>query len=171
MIIDVEHHLFIKDTAKGVKYPSGKICERFWTEDGRLQIRISEEATRVENSLKFMEETGIDMAMLTTNPELNLEQSKKWNNYCAKVMHENPKHFVGFASIPPLGGKPALEELERAVKDLGLRGVHIMTVSKGKFLDSKEMWPFYEKVSELGIPIDVHISAAPPGFDVALRAP
>ena len=171
MIIDVEHHLFIKDIAKEEKSPSGKICERFWTEDGRLQIRIFEDATRVEKSLQFMEEAGIDMAMLTTNPELNLELSKKWNNFCAKVMKENPKRFVGFASIPPLGGKPALEELERAVKDLGLKGVHIMTVSNEKYLDSKEMWPFYEKVSELGIPIDVHISSAPPGLDVALRAP
>ncbi len=87
MIIDVEHHLFIKDIVKEERSPSGKICERFWTEDGRLQIRISEDATHVGNSLQFMEETGIDMAMLTTNPELNLEQSKKWNDFCAKVMN------------------------------------------------------------------------------------
>jgi len=32
------------------------------------------------------------------------------------------------------------------------------------------MWPFYEKVSELGIPVDVHISNRPAGFD-ALKAP
>jgi aminocarboxymuconate-semialdehyde decarboxylase len=32
------------------------------------------------------------------------------------------------------------------------------------------MWPFYEKVSELRIPIDVHITGSPAGFD-ALHAP
>ena len=171
MIVDVEHHLFIKDILEEGPSPSGKICERYWTDDGRLQIRIYEDASRVDNSIKFMDEAGIDMALLTTNPELNLEQSRKWNDFCAKVVEEHPKRFVGFASIPSLGGKPALEELERAVKDLGLKGVHIWTVSNGQFLDSKGRWPFYEKVAELGIPIDVHISGAPPGLDVALRAP
>jgi predicted TIM-barrel fold metal-dependent hydrolase len=171
MIIDVEHHLHIKDVVKAGRSPSGKICERFWTEDGRLQLQIFKDASRVEKSIQFMDEAGIDMAMLTTNPELNLEQSKKWNDFCAKIVKENPKRFVGFASIPPLGGKPALEELERAIKDLGLKGVHIWTVSNGIFLDSEERWPFYERVAELGIPIDVHISGGPPGFDTALQAP
>ena len=171
MIVDVEHHLFIKDILEEGQSPSGKICERYWTEDGRLQIRIYEDASRVEKSLQFMDEAGIDAALLTTNPELNLEQCIKWNDFCARVVEEHPKRFVGFASIPSLGGKPALEELERAVKDLGLKGVHIWTVLNGHHLDSKERWPFYEKVAELGIPIDVHISGSPPGLDIALRAP
>ena len=171
MIIDVEHHLMMASQLEKGSSPSGRICERYWDRDGQMKIRVYQDASSVDKHLEFMDRAGIDVAVLSTNPELPLEQSKKWNDFCAKVARENPKRFLGFASIPSLGGKPALEELERAVKELGFKGVHIWTIANGQPLDSRERWPFYEKVSELGIPIDVHISGSPPGLDVALRAP
>jgi predicted TIM-barrel fold metal-dependent hydrolase len=58
-----------------------------------------------------------------------------------------------------------MKELERAVNDLGLNGVHIWTQSDGHFLDSREMWPFYDTVCRLNIPIDVHVTLEPKGFD------
>ena len=168
MIIDAEHHLFLEELTAG-SFDSGKICERYW-KDGRLRIRISREAANVENHIRFMDEAGIDMAMLTTNQVKTLDQMKRWNDRCAEVVRKYPKRYVGFASVPPTGGKPALEELERAVKVLGLKGVHIWTHDGGANLDSRVMWPFYEKVSELDIPVDVHILGEVPGFD-ALHAP
>lgn len=171
MIVDVEHHLLLDDFLENVPTPSGRICERYWDSNGNLKIRIYQEASDVEKSVEFMDQAGIDMAMLTTNPELNLEQSKRWNNVCASIVKKYPNRFVGFSYIPPLGGNPAMEELERAVQSLGLKGTHIWTIAQGHPMDSKAWWPFYEKVSALGIPIDVHICATPPGLDIALRAP
>ncbi len=168
MIIDAEHHLVLEELTAGT-FPSGKICERYWA-DGKLKIRISKEAANLENHIRFMDDAGIDMALLTTNQVKTLDQMKRWNDRCAQVVKKYPKRYVGFASVPPTGGKAALEELERAVKGLGLKGVHIWTRSNNAFLDSRDMWPFYEKVSELGIPIDVHILGEVPGFD-ALQAP
>ena len=170
MIIDVEHHFTMKEDGDENRFPSGKICERFWNEEGKIRIRVSSEAARVDRHLQFMDEAGIDMAMITMNPMVDLEKCKRWNDFCAEVVKENPNRFVGFASVPPLEGDPAFDELERAVKDLGLKGVHIASHIKGHTLDSREMWPFYEKVVELGIPVDVHIEALPEGFD-ALHAP
>jgi hypothetical protein len=69
--------------------------------------------------------------------------------------------FVALAPTDALGGKPFFNELTRAVKGLGFKGLHINCRPGGKHLDSRELWPFYEKVSELGIPIDVHISDDP----------
>lgn len=66
--------------------------------------------------------------------------------------------------------KNGTRELERAVRELGMKGVQIRTHVDGQNLDSRALWPFYEKVSELGIPIDVHVTPAPRGFD-ALHAP
>ncbi len=168
MIIDAEHHLFLEEQTAGA-FESGKICERYW-KDGKLKIRISKEAANVENHIRFMDDAGIDLAILTTNQFKGLDQMKRSNDRIAEVMKKYPKRYVGFASVTPTGGKPALEELERAVKGLGLRGVHIWTRSDGAYLDSREMWPFYEKVSQLGVPIDVHILGEAPGFD-ALHAP
>ena len=170
MIIDLEHHLPMEDKVHKGSSESGKICERYWDADGKLRLRTFQEASHVDRHLQFMDEVGIDMAVLTTGRLGNLEQMRRWHDFCAKVVKENPKRFVGFAEIAPLGGEPVFEELEREVKGLGLKGVRMWTRYDGRTLDSRELWPFYEKVSELGIPIDVHITPEPPGFD-ALHAP
>jgi len=116
-----------------------------------------------------MDESGIDVAALTANPMSTLDQCLRWNDYCAAMVTRYPKRFVGFATIPVLGGRPAFDELERAIKVLGLKGVHVWTQNAGRHLDSRELWPFYEKVSLLGIPIDVHVTLEPAGLD-ALNA-
>jgi aminocarboxymuconate-semialdehyde decarboxylase len=50
----------------------------------------------------------------------------------------------------------AVEELERAIKKLGLKAVNIATNLNGKLLDAPELKAFYEKVSELNVPVLVH---------------
>lgn len=170
MIIDMEHHAATEDTLSKGKSQSGKICERYWDTDGKMKIHTYEDAAGVERRLQFMDESGIDIAALTANPMSTLEQCKKWNDFCAGMVKTNPKRFVGLACVPVLGGEPALQELQRAVTDLGLKGVHIWTQVKGMPLDSRDMWPFYEKVSELKIPIDVHVTLEPTGVD-GLHAP
>jgi len=165
MIIDFENHLFMEEQLEKGSSKSGKIIEHFWDANGMVGTRKFKEASHIERYLDFMDEAGIDMAVLTTNFVSGLEQMKRWNDFCAKVVKENPKRFIGFACIPPLGGPPAFEELERAVKELGLKGVHIWTWTEGRPLDSRELWPFYAKVSDLGVPIDVHVTQKPPGFE------
>jgi predicted TIM-barrel fold metal-dependent hydrolase len=165
MIIDMEHHTATADRLQKGKSASGKVCERYWDTDGKMKIRSFEEAGQPESHLEFMDAAGIDLAVLTTNPITTLEQCRRWNDLCAGFVQAYPDRFAGFATIPPLGGKPAFDELERAVKGLGLRGVHIWTWNDEKALDSREMWPFYEKVNGLQIPVDVHVTLEPPGMD------
>jgi 2,3-dihydroxybenzoate decarboxylase len=165
MIIDVEHHAATADRLQPANSKSGQICERYWDANGKMKVRSSQEASRLERHLQFMDEAGIDMALLTSMPVTTLEQCKKWNDYCGFAIKTYPQRFIGCASILPLGGQPAIQELERAVTELGLRGVHIFTQNGGRFLDSRELWLFYEKVSDLHIPIDVHVTLDPSGFD------
>jgi 2,3-dihydroxybenzoate decarboxylase len=169
MIVDVEMHLSLPDEKQKQRFESGKICERYWGEDGEVHFHTSQEASRVDRFLQFMDEASIDMAVLSYQNH-DLKMVKRWHDNCAQVVKEHPDRFAGFASISPLGGEPAFNELERAVTELGMRGVHIFADNDGRQLDSREMWPFYNKVSELDIPIDVHITHSPDGFD-SLRAP
>ncbi len=167
MIIDLEHHILREERTQKGTSPSGKICERYWDTDDMLRIRIWQDASRIERSIQFMDEAGINMALLTTQEHGPLEDVRKANDSCAKIVQKYPERYIGCASLPQaqIGSKPALDELDRAINGLGLKAVHIFTHSNGLYLDSKAMWPFYEKVSELDIPVDVHISASPPGFD------
>jgi aminocarboxymuconate-semialdehyde decarboxylase len=76
-----------------------------------------------------------------------------------------PGRFVGLAPCLPYLGKEAFDLLDRAITGQGFKGVAISSQRKGFRVDSKEMWPFYEKVLRLGVPIFVHIAPAPRGFD------
>ena len=122
MIVDMEHHASTPDMLYKGKSESGKVVERYWDTDGKMKIRTYEDAGRVERRLQFMDEAGIDMAALTPNPMSTLDGCRKWNDFCASLVEKHPKRFVGFATVPPLGGEPAFNELERAVKGLGLKG-------------------------------------------------
>ena len=93
-----------------------------------------------------------------TNTQILSRSSKQY-------FPDHPTRFAGFASALPLGGNEAFDEMDRAVNVLGMKGLHISARPSGLYLDSKELWPFYEKVAELGVPIDVHVETNPDGYD------
>ncbi|MBT3362822.1 MAG: amidohydrolase family protein [Chloroflexi bacterium] len=167
MIIDVENHIRIPAHAGDITFESGKATERFWKEDGSFGFRLSKDSANVGRYIQFMDEAGIDMAVLTSQtPALvDLDETKKWHDYAAELMQKYPKRLACIATIKPVGVKGMLKELERAIKECGLKGVHISASNNNVELDSKEMWPFYELVSQLNIPVDVHIQADTLGFE------
>jgi predicted TIM-barrel fold metal-dependent hydrolase len=59
-----------------------------------------------------------------------------------------------------------LRELERAIGELGLKGVTISSQVNGLSLDAKEFTPLYELMSKLGAPIFVHPALAPKGYSL-----
>ena len=74
MIIDVENHLSLRERVESGKSESGKLCERYWTNDGNLTIRLFEDASRAEKTIQFMDDAGIDVAVLSTNALNTLEE-------------------------------------------------------------------------------------------------
>jgi len=168
MIIDFEHHYMPYEVWKKRGGKSGEIVRQF-APDGKEIGPLDDANYNMELHLKHMDMAGIDMAVVTGGAH-GLEEARLYNDKYAELVKQYPKRFIGFANTVPLEGKPALDELERAIEDLGLKGVFMTPQSKGHFLDSRALWPFYEKVSELGIPIFVHVSMVADGFD-ACNAP
>lgn len=167
MIIDFEHHYYPEEL---VRKHGGRPGEAVvWYEKGIPRITLHDTLYRIDDHLKAMDEAGIDVAVLTSwdHP---LDECKIINNSLARLMKEYPDRIVGLAHVSPLDGETAFAELDRAIKELGLRGVVITAQVQGRPLDSKELWGFYEKVNELGVPIHVHPSTAVLGFE-ALAAP
>jgi predicted TIM-barrel fold metal-dependent hydrolase len=83
----------------------------------------------------------------------------KCNDYIAAVVRSDPEHFVGFASVNPAyqGRRRAVEELERAVTDLGLSGVKLYPMYQHWSANDRDLgFPIYAKAQELGIPVVIH---------------
>jgi predicted TIM-barrel fold metal-dependent hydrolase len=123
-----------------------------------------------EGRLKQMAEDGIDMQVLSLmNPGSEIfdtatcsHLAKSTNNELSKIISKYPNKFAGFAALPMLDPDMAAKELERAVKDLGLKGAKINSNVRGEFLDNQKYWVILEKAEELGVPIYLHPNAPPP---------
>jgi len=78
------------------------------------------------------------------------------NDYVADVVRKYPDQFIGFASVDPWKGAIATQELERAVKELGLRGLKLHPTSQAFFPNDTRFYPLWEKCVELNVPIISH---------------
>src|SRR5947208_8115389 len=56
-----------------------------------------------------------------------LDLYRRLNDHIAEVVRDHPKRFAGLATIPLQDPDLAANELERCVRDLGLRGAQIGT--------------------------------------------
>ncbi len=85
-----------------------------------------------------------------------LEAVQEYDDFAATLTARHPDRLLGLASTNPVGGDGFLRELERAVKELGLRGVMSATSVEGEYLDSPRAEPFWELVTRLDIPVFLH---------------
>jgi len=84
---------------------------------------------------------------------------EKCNDYIAGCVAMDPDRLIGFASVNPAyrGVEYAVEELERAVLDLGLSGVKLYPMYQHwSPMDRELAFPVFAKAAELGIPVMVH---------------
>jgi aminocarboxymuconate-semialdehyde decarboxylase len=78
------------------------------------------------------------------------------NDHIAGVCRDFPNRFAGLGTIPMQLPRLAIQEMERCVKQLGLRGVEIGTHVNGINLDDPTMFPVFEAAAELGAAVFVH---------------
>ncbi len=87
----------------------------------------------------------------------------------AAFVQAHPDRFIGFtAAHPDRDIAVNVERLERAVKDFGLRGVKLNPAS-GFYPNDERLYPVYEKATELGIPVVIHMGIKPPSEGSRLK--
>jgi predicted TIM-barrel fold metal-dependent hydrolase len=112
-----------------------------------------------------MDRAGINIAVQSCilGWDTTLENCQLLNDCTAKLQQDYPKRFVGLAHAPVLEAA-GVREVERAVSQLGLKGVTISSQVNGLSLDAKEFTPFYDLIGKLGVPIFVHPALGPKGY-------
>jgi aminocarboxymuconate-semialdehyde decarboxylase len=170
MNIDVHNHFYPKSYLDELSKPGGYArVER--DAHGRLLIHYEGDYNIVvgphidiEDRLKAMDRCGVEMHVLTlTTPSVEREAPKRGvrlaelaNDGFSEIVEERPERFQAFAALPLQAPEAAAEELDRAVRELGLRGGTLMTNVDGKPLDLDEFMPVYEKAVELDVPLFIH---------------
>jgi aminocarboxymuconate-semialdehyde decarboxylase len=114
--------------------------------------------------IKAMDEQGIDIEALSINPifwykaepDLARQVVKLQNEKLAETCAAQPDRFVGLASVALQHPDLAAEQLEDAVKQLGLRGALIGGSVNGEELSDPKFHPFWAKAEQLGALIFIH---------------
>jgi aminocarboxymuconate-semialdehyde decarboxylase len=123
--------------------------------------------TTIDVRLADMDKMGIDIQAVCpapqqtyywTEPGLGLEVSRMINDRLAEIVATWPDRFVALGTVPLQNVELAVGELERCVKQLGLRGVEINPNVAGKELTdaSLNLDKFFAKARELDIVIFMH---------------
>ena len=155
--------LFAKDGPK-----EGAVLERH-AAGYRLRAKhivnaFDERFVDLNSRIEKMDEKGIDVHALSlttpmvywASPGLGLALSQAFNDAASTAHKKHPKRFVGLAMLPMQAPDLALQELERAARLPGMRGLYLATNVNYDELDEKRFWDVYAKCEELGWTIFLH---------------
>jgi len=117
-----------------------------------------------DGRLKRMDDWGIDVQVLSLTipgveqmaPSAATDLARKTNDALAHAVAKYPHRYIGFASLAPQEPETAAGELERSVRELGLKGWKTHSNYGGEYLDEKRYWPIFEKAAALGVPVYLH---------------
>lgn len=88
-----------------------------------------------------------------------LTVAREANDEIAAMAGADPGRFVGLATVPMQDVAVAIDEMHRAVGELGLRGVMIGDHVNGRTYDEPRFRPFWKAAEELGAIVFLHQGA------------
>ena len=188
MIIDFHSHIvdrpYLEDlittmSLTSEQTPDGKTLYRHrghtvaWIKDGMYDI---------DARLREMDAKGIDirvMSLSTPNVYVwparqQVEVARRINDAMARICRAHPDRFIGLASLPMRNVEASLTELDRAVNELGMKGIAIGSNVDGLQLDDPLFEKIWARIDELRLPVFEHPmfpknEAGLEGFELPLR--
>jgi len=127
--------------------------------------------------LAHMDAQGIDVAVLSINPnwyaadrDLAKQVIDVQNETLAEFCAGHADRFAAFASVALQFPDLAADQLERAMKTMGLRGAAIGGSVAGRELSDPQFHPFWAKAEQLGAVVFIHPQgSAASGFSPRLQ--
>jgi len=161
-VIDIHAHTFVPDVWDLVKdTPLAAAAKNNLT--GAIALGPGTAAR-----LQYMDKEGIDYQAINVNAwgyaadrALARDLIQLQNEKIAAAVAARPDRFVGMATLALQHPDLAAEQLDYAVKKLGLRGAAIGGSVEGQELSDRKFDPFWAKAEELGVMLFMHPQAAP----------
>jgi predicted TIM-barrel fold metal-dependent hydrolase len=143
---------------------------RVFTRDGVRYLQMGDWLRRipplyldVDAKLAAMDSNGISLTALSIN-----DPGPEWfgndgpavaqmaNDFVAAVVRQHPARFFGLCVLPLQDMKTSLAELDRCVRQLGMKGILLYTNLAGRFPDEPEFRPLFARAVELDVPVLLH---------------
>ncbi|MHB8619769.1 MAG: amidohydrolase family protein, partial [Chloroflexota bacterium] len=179
MIIDVHTHFH----SRALEGKGGEIGPRLVTDDGSgksfWQLGQRRQAAPpaiydLDRRVRAMDEASVDVHVLSSSPKWFLYNfihevspatcisfARAQNDDLAQATMTYPGRFIAVATMPLVDMAASLDECDRAIHDLKMKGVVIDSTVAGKGLDDESLFPLYERVEAAGVPLFVHPAFLP----------
>ena len=178
MVIDFQAHIFPESYIDEMQRLNGEVVleepdpdsgMRYFY-DKKLGCRINTatfQGRDIERRIEHMDRLGIDIHVLSI-PAPGADRfvgdgavslARTANDALAALCKRYPNRFTGLFTLPTFSTQAALDELSRAVNELGLKGFGCFTNLNGRALDHQELFPIYERLAALKLPVYLHPTA------------
>lgn len=115
----------------------------------------------VDEFVAMMDEAGLGKALIPAIKMMSYQKKTMvWDideEEVAAVVSRYPDRFVGIAGFNPLTKLEGVRRVERAVRELGFKGVYLHTYGYGIPLNHRQYYPLYAKCAELGVPVAMQV--------------
>jgi predicted TIM-barrel fold metal-dependent hydrolase len=129
----------------------------------RRMFRMNDEPDDVVKMVETYRAIDTMAVIFSVDAETETGDLPDPNDYVAETVAAYPDVLMGFASVDPRKGDTAVIELDRAVTDLGLRGLKLHPIHQAFFPDDPAFTPLFSKAEDLGIPVLMHSGYAAAG--------
>ena len=166
--IDCQSHLFCPEVVALME--KRKTDPRVFTKDGVRVVQMGDWLRKipphyfdVDAKLAAMDAAGILLTALSIN-----DPGPEWfgadgplvaqmlNDFVGGVVRKHPTRFFGLCVLPLQDMRASLTELDRCVRQLGMKGILLYTNLAGKFPDEPEFRPLFARAVELDVPVLLH---------------
>ena len=146
-------------------YLEHRNCKACMMKGDKLFREVEDNCFKEDVRLREMQNTGVDMQVLSTIPVLfnywakpkdGWETSRFFNDHIAETVLKARNHFIGIGTVPLQDVDLAMKEMERCVRELKMPGLEIGTNINGKNLSDPSLFPFYAYAEELGCALFIH---------------
>lgn len=155
--VDIHHHLipdFYRAATEHDGQSVGGVLPAVWSQ---------------AEALSFLDDAGIDVAVASISaPGVHLgddaaalELARRCNDYLAEMIRSRPDRFGGFAILPLPDVDASLTELARALDELHLDGVVLLTNALGHYLGEPLFRPLFSELQRRAAVVFIHPTMSP----------
>jgi aminocarboxymuconate-semialdehyde decarboxylase len=148
-------------------------CHKHVMISGKVYRTVADGCWSVPRRIEAMTEQRVSCQALSPMPELlsywlPLEDAKVMlrylNDTIASMVAQLPDRFVGLGAVPLQDTDAAIDELQRAMRELKFKGVEIASHVNGVSIGDARFQPFFAEAERIGAAIFVH-ALRPAGQD------
>jgi len=166
--VDCQSHIFIPEAVRVME--KRKTPPYAYRKGGETYVVVGEWHRRLrkthmdlDGKVAAMDAAGIDVTALSINdpgPELFGEDGPRvariMNDHLADAARRYPGRFAPLMVLPLQDMDAAIEELDRCVNRLRMKGILLYSNLNGKFPDEPQFRPLFARAEELDIPVLLH---------------